>query len=118
VEGGRPRPPRGRGGSRGRSPSRVGGDARGLLWIVVEAIVSAVKLIVAFLTTLLLQAPSWACAGCRVVSEDTEAATVMAGFAFSWGVVIMLAFVFSLFGFLGTYAWKTVQAADAQHRGE
>ena len=76
------------------------------------------KSLAAILAIFLLHAPAWACAGCRVVSEDTEAATVLAGFAFSWGVVIMLAFVFSLFGFLGTYAWKTVQAADAQHRGE
>jgi hypothetical protein len=69
------------------------------------------------LATLLLQAPAWACAGCRVVTADAESTTVMAGLAYSWGVVVMLAFVFSLFGFLGTYAWKTVQAVDAQHRG-
>jgi hypothetical protein len=117
LEGGRPRPPRGRGGSRGRSPSRVGHGARGLLWIVVEAILLPVKIIAALLATLLLQAPSWACAGCRVVTADAADTTIMAGFAFSWGVVIMLAFVFSLFGFLGTYAWKTVQAVDARHRG-
>lgn len=65
---------------------------------------------------LLLQAPALlACAGCREPGEDVEAATVMAGFGFSWGVIIMLAFVFALSGGVGAYVVKTVRAADARH---
>ena len=65
---------------------------------------------------LFLQAvPLLACAGCREPGEDVEAATVMAGFGFSWGVIIMLAFVFALSGGVGAYVLKTVRAADARH---
>jgi hypothetical protein len=64
---------------------------------------------------LLLQAPAWACAGCRVLSEDAEATTVMAGFAFSWGVVAMLAFLFALCSGLGWFVMKTIKAVDARH---
>ena len=56
-----------------------------------------------------------ACAGCRVISEDAEATTVMAGFAFSWGVVAMLAFLFVLCSGLGWFVAKTIKAADASH---
>lgn len=56
--------------------------------------------------------PLLACAGCREPGEDVESATVMAGLAFSWGVLFMLAVVFSLFGGLGTYVWRTIKALD------
>jgi len=76
---------------------------------------SRVKLLVAILATLLLNAPAWACAGCRVVSEDLEATTVMAGFAFSWGVIALLAFLFALCSCLGWFVMKTIKAVDARH---
>ena len=72
-----------------------------------------------FLTILfaafLLHAPAWACAGCRVISEDAESTTVMAGFAFSWGVIAMLAFLFALCSGLGWFVMKTIKAVDARH---
>jgi hypothetical protein len=74
-----------------------------------------VKSLIALLITLLLNAPAWACAGCRVVSEDLEATTVMAGFAFSWGVLVMLAFLFALCSGLGWFVMKTIKAVDARH---
>ena len=73
------------------------------------------KSLTTILTTLLLNAPAWACAGCRVVSEDLEATTVMAGFAFSWGVVAMLAFLFALCSGLGWFVMKTIKSVDARH---
>jgi Ni/Fe-hydrogenase subunit HybB-like protein len=74
-----------------------------------------VKILAAVLAILLLDAPAWACAGCRVISEDAEATTVMAGFAFSWGVVAMLAFLFVLCSGLGWFVAKTIKAVDASH---
>ena len=73
------------------------------------------KIFTILLTTLLLNAPAWACAGCRVISENAEATTVMAGFAFSWGVVAMLAFLFALCSGLGWFVMKTIKAVDARH---
>lgn len=73
------------------------------------------KSLAVFLATLLWHAPAWACAGCRVLSEDAEATTVMAGFAFSWGVVVMLAFLFALCSGLGWFVMKTIKAVDAGH---
>jgi Ni/Fe-hydrogenase subunit HybB-like protein len=73
------------------------------------------KILAAVLAILLLDAPAWACAGCRVISEDAEATTVMAGFAFSWGVVVMLAFLFVLCSGLGWFVAKTIKAVDARH---
>ncbi len=81
----------------------------------VSSYFSPVKLLVAILATLLLNAPAWACAGCRVVSEDLEATTVMAGFAFSWGVIALLAFLFALCSGLGWFVMKTIKAVDARH---
>jgi hypothetical protein len=68
------------------------------------------------LITVLLAGPAWACAGCRLPGQESETATILAGAAFSWGVLLMLAFVFSLFGGLGAYMLKTVREADASHR--
>ena len=73
------------------------------------------KILATLIVTLLLNPPAWACAGCRVVSEDLEATTVMAGFAFSWGVVAMLAFLFALCSGLGWFVMKTIKAVDARH---
>ena len=73
------------------------------------------KFLTVLLATLLLNAPAWACAGCRVVSEDLEASTVMAGFAFSWGVVAMLVFLFALCSGLGWFVMKTIKGVDARH---
>lgn len=73
-----------------------------------------VKVIV-YAIILFFRSPAWACAGCRVVSEDLEATTVMAGFGFSWGVVAMLAFLFALCGGLGWFVMKTIKAVDARH---
>jgi hypothetical protein len=75
----------------------------------------AVKLFTILIATLLLNAPAWACAGCRVISEDLEDTTVMAGFAFSWGVVAMLVFLFALCSGLGWFVMKTIKAVDARH---
>ena len=73
------------------------------------------KIFAPILATFLLNAPAWACAGCRVISEDAEATTVMAGFAFSWGVVAMLAFLFALCSGLGWFVMKTIKSVDARH---
>lgn len=86
-----------------------------LIWIVAKAIIHVVKLITALFTTLLLNTPTWACSGCRVQSDGVEDATVMAGFAFSWGVVTMLAFLFALCSGLGWFVMKTIKAVDARH---
>ncbi len=61
-------------------------------------------------------ASSLACAGCRLPGQDGESATILAGAAFSWGVLLMLAFLFSLFGGLGAYLMKTVREVDAANR--
>ena len=37
-----------------------------------------------------------ACVGCRQQTEETSAKTLLAGAAFSWSVLFMLAFVFTL----------------------
>lgn len=63
-------------------------------------------------------APLLACAGCREPGEDVESTTVMAGLAFSWGVLFMLAVLFSLFGGLGTYMWRTIKAVDGGRRSD
>jgi hypothetical protein len=82
---------------------------------MADAIFPNVKFLAVLLATLLLHAPAWACAGCRVISEDAEATTVMAGFAFSWGVVAMLAFLFLLCSGLGWFVMKTIKSVDARH---
>ena len=73
------------------------------------------KFLATLTAILLLNAPAWACAGCRVISEEIEDTTVMAGFAFSWGVIVMLAFLFALCSGLGWFVMKTIKAVDAGH---
>jgi len=41
----------------------------------------------------------------------------MAGFGFSWGVIFMLLFVFSLCSGLGWFVVRTIKAVDARHTG-
>jgi len=76
---------------------------------------SHVRFLAALIVTLLLNAPAWACAGCRVMTKDSEATTVMAGVAFSWGVLAMLVFLFALCSGLGWFVMKTIRAVDAGH---
>ena len=100
----------------GKAPFRwASGPYRRLAQCGAEGYFNNVKLLTILLATLLLNAPAWACAGCRVISEDAEATTVMAGFAFSWGVVVMLAFLFALCSGLGWFVMKTIKAVDARH---
>ncbi len=52
-----------------------------------------------------------ACVGCREPGADTianEPGTVMAGFGFSWGVIIMLSMAVSIVSGLTAYIWRTV----------
>lgn len=70
------------------------------------------RFIAAFVLLIGTAGPLLACAGCREPGEDVESATVMAGLALSWGVLFMLAVVFSLFGGLGAYVWRTIKALD------
>jgi hypothetical protein len=86
-----------------------------LLYSAAKANVLPMKFLAVLLVTLLLNAPAWACAGCRVISEDAEATTIMAGFAFSWGVVVMLIFLFALCSGLGWFVMKTIKVVDARH---
>ncbi|MFZ9931607.1 MAG: hypothetical protein ACO3J2_11055 [Chthoniobacterales bacterium] len=65
----------------------------------------------------LLNVPALACAGCREPGEDVEAATVMAGFGFSWGVIFMLVFLFVLCSGLGWFVARAIKAADATKSG-
>ncbi len=55
-----------------------------------------------------------ACAGCREPGENVEAATIQAGIGFSWGVLFMLAVVFSIITALTAYLWQAIRAADAR----
>jgi hypothetical protein len=49
------------------------------------------------------------------MTKDSEATTVMAGVAFSWGVLAMLVFLFALCSGLGWFVMKTIRAVDAGH---
>lgn len=58
-----------------------------------------------------------ACVGCREPGSDTianEPQTVMAGFGFSWGVLIMLVCAISIVGGLSAYIWRTVVRIERQ----
>ena len=72
-----------------------------------------VKFLTAIFGFLLLNAPAFACAGCREPGEDVEATTVMAGFGFSWGVIFMLLFLSVLCSGLGWFVARTVKSVDA-----
>ncbi len=52
-----------------------------------------------------------ACVGCREPGSDTvanEPQTVMAGFGFSWGVIIMLVCAISVVTGITAYIWRTI----------
>ncbi len=52
-----------------------------------------------------------ACVGCREPGSDTvanEPQTVMAGFGFSWGVIIMLVCAISVVAGISAYIWRTI----------
>ncbi|MFM8808608.1 MAG: hypothetical protein ACKOJB_06860 [Chthoniobacterales bacterium] len=76
------------------------------------------RLLSIIFTLVLLHAPAWACAGCREPGEEVEAATVMAGFGFSWGVIFMLLFLFALCSGLGWFVARTIKAVDAGKSAE
>ena len=71
------------------------------------------KFLAASLALVLLNAPAFACAGCREPGEEVEATTVMAGFGFSWGVIFMLIFLFALCSGLGWFVARTIKTVDA-----
>ena len=71
------------------------------------------KFLAAALALVLLNAPAFACAGCREPGEEVEATTVMAGFGFSWGVIFMLIFLFALCSGLGWFVARTIKTVDA-----
>jgi hypothetical protein len=76
------------------------------------------KFLAASLALALLNAPAFACAGCREPGEDVEATTVMAGFGFSWGVIFMLLFLSALCSGLGWFVARTIKAVDAGKSAE
>jgi hypothetical protein len=58
-----------------------------------------------------------ACVGCREPGTETllhESPTVMAGSAFSWSVLFMLAFVFVMIGGMTFYIWRTCQRLERE----
>jgi len=62
-----------------------------------------------------------ACVGCRTPGADTitnEPSTVLAGFGFSWGVLIMLGAALSVVGTLVAYIWRTIVRLDNPPGGQ
>jgi cbb3-type cytochrome oxidase subunit 3 len=58
-----------------------------------------------------------ACVGCREPGADTvanEPQTVMAGFGFSWGVIIMLGVAISIVVGITTYIWRTIARIERE----
>lgn len=78
---------------------------------------SQVRLLSIIFAFALLNAPAFACAGCREPGKDVEVETVMAGFGFSWGVIFMLVFVFTLCSGLGWFVARTIKAVDSSKGG-
>lgn len=65
----------------------------------------------------LLPAAAEACVGCREPGSETlnhESPTVMAGFAFSWSVLFMLAFALAVVGGMSAYIWHTCQRIERE----
>jgi magnesium-transporting ATPase (P-type) len=61
-----------------------------------------------------------ACVGCREPGSDTvanEPQTVMAGFGFSWGVIIMLVCAISIVTGITAYIWRTIVRIERQREG-
>lgn len=65
----------------------------------------------------LLQHSAIACVGCREPGAfgPDEPQTVLAGMAFSWSVLTMLAIVITLLGGLGFYIAKTCKRVDGEN---
>jgi hypothetical protein len=58
-----------------------------------------------------------ACVGCREPGSETiakELPTVLAGWAFSWSVLFMLAFVFLIIGGMSFYIWQTCRRLERE----
>lgn len=58
-----------------------------------------------------------ACVGCREPGSDTiakESPTVLAGWAFSWSVLFMLASVLFIIGAMSFYIFRTCQRLDRE----
>ncbi|MFZ4778181.1 MAG: hypothetical protein ACOYM3_22650 [Terrimicrobiaceae bacterium] len=66
---------------------------------------------------LMFQHGAMACVGCRTPMVDVteEPQTILAGVAFSWGVVIMLLIVSAIVGGLGFFIAKTCQRVDREN---
>jgi len=61
-----------------------------------------------------------ACVGCREPGSDTianEPQTVMAGFGFSWGVIIMLVSAVSVVTGITAYIWRTIVRIERERAG-
>lgn len=67
--------------------------------------------------TFLIHHSALACVGCRQpgVGGPDEPQTVLAGVAFSWSVVTMLAFVALIVSFLAFYIVKTCRRVDREN---
>jgi hypothetical protein len=64
-----------------------------------------------------LPAAAQACVGCREPGSETlnhESPTVMAGIAFSWSVLFMLAFALAVVTAMGAYIWQTCQRIERE----
>lgn len=64
-----------------------------------------------------LPAVANACVGCREPGSDTinhESPTVMAGIAFSWSVLFMLAFALAVVTGMSAYIWRTCQRIERE----
>lgn len=62
-----------------------------------------------------------ACVGCREPGQDTiakESPTVMAGAAFSWSVLFMLAFALLVVGGMSFYIGKTCRRIEQERAGQ
>ena len=58
-----------------------------------------------------------ACVGCREPGSETiakESPTVLAGWAFSWSVLFMLAFVLLIIGGMSFYIWHTCRRLERE----
>ena len=78
------------------------------------------RLVPASIFALLLSlADGQACVGCREAGTQTmatESPTVLAGIAFSWSVLFMLACAFAVVGSLGGYIWKRCRQLDRRQQ--
>jgi len=57
-----------------------------------------------------------ACEGCRAPGISSEHQTVMAGIGFSWSIIFMLAFVFSILIGMSWFIAQTCRAVDRRNQ--